>query len=469
MFAVLCMAASVTEAKVTLPHIFGDNMVLQQQTDVKFWGTAAPSTKVTIRPFWDRKMTVTVTSDADGRWKAAVATPEAGGPYSVEISDGEKLVLENVLIGEVWFCSGQSNMEMPVRGFNCQPVEGSADVIIGARPEIPVRFCTVSKATAVIPQEDCETEWMENTPDAVVWASATAYFFGQYLQKILDVPVGLIISDWGGTAIEAWMDRETIAGSFPEFDLSFIERGEVQGNVSGTPTQLYNAMVAPLLPYTIKGAIWYQGEANIGRAEQYRRLMSAYVDMMRDRWENQNMPFYYVQIAPFRYGDGDEGTSSALLREAQMLSWGDIPNSGMAVTLDIGDNDCIHPADKRTVGERLALMALHQTYGKKSINPYAPVYKSWEVNEGRIFVHFNNADGGLSPLGHLLTGFEVAGPDKVFYPATARVSGWDTVEVYCPAEVTEPSAVRYCFHNCVEPSLYNLFGIPASSFRTDSW
>ena len=228
-------------------------------------------------------------------------------------------------------------------------------------------------------------------------------------------------------------------------------------------------MVAPLLPYTIKGAIWYQGEANIGRAEQYRRLMSAYVDMMRDRWENQNMPFYYVQIAPFRYGDGDEGTSSALLREAQMLSWGDIPNSGMAVTLDIGDNDCIHPADKRTVGERLALMALHQTYGKKSINPYAPVYKSWEVNEGRIFVHFNNADGGLSPRGHLLTGFEVAGPDKVFYPATARVSGWDTVEVYCPAKVTEPSAVRYCFHNCVEPSLYNLFGIPASSFRTDSW
>ena len=151
MFAVLCMAASVTEAKVTLPHIFGDNMVLQQQTDVKFWGTAAPSTKVTIRPSWDRKMTVTVTSDADGRWKAAVATPEAGGPYSVEISDGEKLVLENVLIGEVWFCSGQSNMEMPVRGFDCQPVEGSADVIIGARPEIPVRFCTVSKATAVTP------------------------------------------------------------------------------------------------------------------------------------------------------------------------------------------------------------------------------------------------------------------------------------------------------------------------------
>ena len=469
MVAVLCMAASMSEAKVTLPQIFGDNMVLQQQTDARIWGKAEPLSKVTIRPSWDKKMAVTVTADADGKWMAAVATPAAGGPYSVEISDGEKLVLENVLVGEVWFCSGQSNMEMPVRGFDCQPVEGSADVIMGADPAVPIRFCTVGKATAVTPQEDCRTKWEENAPDAVRWASATAYFFGQYLNRVLDVPVGLIISDWGGTAIEAWMDRETIAAGFPEFDLSFIDRGEVQGNVSGTPTQLYNAMVAPLLPYTIKGFIWYQGEANIGRAEQNRKLMSAYAGMMRERWENPDMPFFYVQIAPFRYGDGDNGISSALLREAQMLSWGDIPNSGMAVTLDIGDSDCIHPAKKRQVGERLALMALHQTYGRQTINPYSPVYRSWEVNQGRIFVYFNNADGGLAPLGHLLTGFEVAGPDKVFHPATARVSGWDTVEVYCPSEVTEPAAVRYGFHNCTDASLYNLYGIPASSFRTDSW
>lgn len=466
--AVMCAAVSVMEAKVTLPHIFGDNMVLQQQTDVRFWGTAEPSSKVTIRPSWDRKASVAVFADADGKWQASVSTPAAGGPYSVEISDGDRTVLENVLVGEVWFCSGQSNMEMPVKGFDCQPVEGSADVIMGAEPSVPIRFCTVSKATAVTPLEDCKTEWMVNSPEAVAGASATAYFFGQYLQKILDVPVGLVISDWGGTAIEAWMDRETIAGSFPEFDLSFIDRGEVQKNVSRTPTQLYNAMVAPLLPYTIKGFIWYQGETNIGRPEQYRRLMSAYAGMMRERWENPDMPFYFVQIAPHSYGDS-MGLGAAYLREAQLQSWKDIPNSGMAVTMDLGDNDCIHPAKKREVGERLAQMALYQTYGRKAINPYSPVYSSWEVRDGRIFVKFTHADGGLSPLGHLLDGFEVAGPDKVFHPATARVSRWDTVEVYCPEEVTEPVAVRYGFHNTAGASLYNLYGIPASPFRTDSW
>ena len=467
-FAVLCMAASVMEAKVTLPQIFGDNMVLQQQTEVKIWGKAEPSSRVTVRPSWDRKSSVTVTSDADGKWMASVATPEAGGPYSVEISDGEKLVLDNVLIGEVWFCSGQSNMEMPVRGFDNQPVEGSADVILGARPEIPVRFCTVSKATSVTPLEDCETEWMENTPEAVARASATAYFFGQYLQKILDVPVGLIISDWGGTAIETWMDRETLSSKFPEFDLSFLDKGETRKNVSSTPTQLYNAMVAPVIPYTIKGMLWYQGEANIGRPEQYRKLMSAYVGMMRDKWDLGEMPFYYVQIAPFSYGD-PEGLGAAYLREAQLQSWGDIPNSGMAVTLDIGDADCIHPAKKQEVGKRLALMALHQTYGKQVINPYSPVYRSWAVEDGKIHVWFDKADGGLSTRGHLLDGFEVAGPDKVFYPATARVAGYDVIEVYCPEEVKEPAAVRYGFHNCAEASLFNLSGIPASPFRTDNW
>lgn len=466
--AALCMTAFVTEAKITLPHVFGNNMVLQQQTDAKFWGKADPSSKVTVRPSWDRKSAVTVMSDADGKWQASVPTPSAGGPYSIEISDGEKLVLENVLIGEVWFCSGQSNMEMPVKGFDSQPVEGSADVIMQADPSTDIRFCTVKKATALVPQEDCETEWMLNDPQSVAEASATAYFFAQYINKVLDVPVGLIISDWGGTAIEAWMDRETISSGFPEFDLSFIDRNEIQNNVWGTPVQLYNAMVAPVIPYTIKGWLWYQGEANIGRPEQYRKLMSAYAEMMRDRWGLGEMPFYFVQIAPFSYGDS-RAYGAAYLREAQLQSWGDIPNSGMAVTMDIGDEYCIHPAKKQQVGQRLAQMALSQTYGKKGINPYSPVYRSWEVREGKIFVTFDKADGGLSPLGHVIEGFEVAGPDKVFYPAEAMVSSWNTVEVRCPAEVSEPAAVRYGFRNSAEVSLFSLYGIPASPFRTDSW
>ena len=464
--AVMCAAVSVMEAKVTLPHIFGDNMVLQQQTDVRFWGTAEPSSKVTIRPSWDRKASVAVFADADGKWQASVSTPAAGGPYSVEISDGDRTVLENVLVGEVWFCSGQSNMEMPVKGFDCQPVEGSADVIMGAEPSVPIRFCTVSKATAVTPLEDCKTEWMVNIPEAVAGASATAYFFGQYLQKILDVPVGLVISDWGGTAIEAWMDRETIAGSFPEFDLSFIDRGEVQKNVSRTPTQLYNAMVAPLLPYTIKGFIWYQGETNIGRPEQYRRLMSAYAGMMRERWENPDMPFYFVQLAAFRKeAIIDVNAQWPYIREAQSAALS-LAHTGMIVTTDIGDSKDIHPKNKQEVGRRLALLALKNDYGKSGIEASAPVYDSYCVEGNCIRIRFKNVGEGF--LGkEELKGFSIAGTDHQFYSAQAKIEG-DEIVISSP-QVEAPAAVRYGWADYPICNLYGKNGLPVSPFRTDRW
>lgn len=470
--AALCMTAFVTEAKITLPHVFGDNMVLQQQTEVKFWGKADPVSKVTVRPSWDRKSAVTVMSDADGKWQASVPTPSAGGPYTVEISDEEKLVLKNVLVGEVWLCSGQSNMEMTVRGFWAQPVEGSVDVIMKADPSTPVRFCSVKRATAFSPQEDCDARWTEHTPGGVANASATAYFFGRYLNEVLGVPVGLIITDWGGTAIQAWMDSETIEKSFPEIDLSFIARKEQPKNPIGYPSLIYNAMMAPLIPYTIKGMIWYQGEANRGKPEQYRRLQPVFVQMLREKWGLGEFPFYYVQIAPYVY-DGEDSLQSAYLREAQLMNLEDIPNSGMAVTMDIGDFHCIHPAKKRQVGERLANLALYQTYGKKWVDPYSPVYDSWEMKDGKIIVKFKVGRDGLAPYGHTLGGFQVAGPDRVFHKATARIvtsetGHRDAVEVSCP-EVKEPAAVRYGFVNCPEASLYNCFGMPASSFRTDSW
>ena len=462
--ALTSFAAFSLQAKIILPSVIGDNMVLQQQTNAALWGKAEPGSKVTIKASWAKKP-VSVTAAADGKWKTGIATPEAGGPYTIEISDGETVVLNDVLIGEVWFCSGQSNMEMPVKGFDNQPVEGSADVILEAKAERPIRMCTVQKNTSCTPLEECTAQWQKNTPENVAEASATAYFFADCLQKILDVPVGILISDWGGTPIESWMDKETMQ-RFPEFDLSFLDTPGADFNAF-MPCTLFNAMVSPVIPYTSKGFLWYQGEANRGRADQYGRLMQAYVDMMREKWGNDNMPFYYVQIAPFNYA-GPDDIQGALLREAQMKCLETIPHSGMAVTLDIGDYNCIHPAKKAEVGRRLAYMALVHDYGLKGINPDTPVYKSMEAGRNKTTVYFKVGGTGLAPLGHELTGFEVAGADRIFHPATAYVSGYDTVEVYCDT-VPEAVAVRYCFKDVVQPSLYNGFGIPASSFRTDSW
>ena len=337
--------ALTMQAKVVLPGIFGDNMVLQQQSEAQFWGKAAPGKKVTIRPSWSAKP-VTATAGRDGRWQAAVPTPEAGGPYTIELSDGETLTLRDVLIGEVWLCSGQSNMEMPVRGFFNQPVEGSADAIVRAKAATPIRLCTVNRATARTPQEECTAQWQKHTPEAVAATSATAYYFARYLQEVLDVPVGVIVTCWGGTPVEAWMDRETMGG-FKEFDLSFLDGDGKIDRPQNKPCGLYNAMIAPLVPFTVKGFLWYQGESNRLRPGQYRALMPAFVKMLRERWAQGELPFYYVQIAPYRYENSNEAAGSVLLREAQLRNLGDIPSSGMAVTMDIGDENCIHPATAR--------------------------------------------------------------------------------------------------------------------------
>lgn len=453
------------DAKVVLPHVLGDNMVLQRETEVKLWGTAKPGKKVTITPSWNKEA-MTVNAGKDGKWIASVRTGAAGGPYYIVFDDGEKLTVNNVLLGEVWFCSGQSNMEMPVKGYGNQPVEGNAEVILRARPETRIRMCTVKRASAFEEEDDCNASWLENTSEAVANTSATAYFFAEYLNKVLNVPVGIIVSCWGGTRIEAWMNRETIS-SFPGYDISYLDTKE-KATRQDDPVLLYNAMVAPVRNYTIKGFLWYQGESNRNRPGDYTKLQTAYVKMMRGLWGLGDLPFYYVQIAPYSYDKPDD-VGSALLREAQMKSLAEIPNSGMAVTLDIGDKDCIHPAKKIEVGHRLAYMALEKDYGFKSIDSNSPVYQSMEIKDGKIILTFKVGSLGMCPRGHELTGFEVAGEDKVFHPASAIIDRGDKVEVICK-EVPAPVAVRYCFHNWTEKaSLYNNFGIPASSFRTDDW
>ena len=455
------------QAKITLPAPFGDNMVLQQQTKARFWGKASPGKQVIITPSWSSE-SITTTADSAGCWQANVPTPAAGGPYTIDLSDGEHLTLRDVLIGEVWLCSGQSNMEMPMSGFTNQPVMKSTEVIVRAKASTPIRICKVARATARTPQKSCTAEWKKNTPEVVAETSATAYYFAQCLQEVLEVPVGIIVTCWGGTPVEAWMDRKTLE-ELKEFDLSFLDQKEKISRPQNQPTMLYNGMIAPLIPYTIKGFLWYQGETNRMRPVQYRRLMPAFVRMLREQWGLGEIPFHYVQIAPYSYGNPDLAGGSALLREAQMRNLEEIPASGMAVTLDIGNKDCIHPQQKKEVGERLAWLALAKNYGLKGFEPDTPIYQSMEIKENKAYLTFRTGKASLAPRGNLLGGFEVAGADRIFHPAKAWIETEKGRLVVTSDEVQKPVAVRYAFRNYAEASLFNTFGIPASSFRTDDW
>jgi len=449
-----------TYAEVKIPAIFGDNMVLQQQTEAALWGTATNNATVRVTTSWNKK-SYSIRAGADGKWKLKVTTPEAGGPYEISISDGTSLKLKNVLIGEVWICSGQSNMEMPMKGYFNQPVLGSNEAIAtSSNPSI--RFITVKRASSLLPLDDFSGSWKNCEPENVSEFSATAYFFGLMLNKALKVPVGLINTSWGGTRIEPWMSEEGIK----RFDFIKLPDKSQEGTLSPqTPTVLFNAMISPLVGYAFRGAIWYQGEANRLEADKYLQLLPGMVENWRALWGIGDFPFYYVQIAPFDYGPG--GTNSAYLREAQLNASTAIPNIGMASVMDVGEKDCIHPADKKAGSDRLAFLALANTYGKKGFASSGPVLKEMKVEGGLVKLTFINAVNGLTSFGKDLSCFEVAGANKRFYPAEAFIMG-SVITLFSPS-VDEPVAVRYAFKDFIVGDLFNTEGLPASSFRTDEW
>jgi len=456
------LVSSSLGAKVTLPSIFGDNMVLQQKSDVAVWGTATGK-KVTIKASWTKKRTV-VTPDAEGKWFVRIPTPEAGGPYEISFNDGEKTVLSNVMLGEVWFCSGQSNMVMSMRGFIGQPVEHGAEYILSANPDIPIRLCDIPNAQSPVPLDIISTEWKLNSPEVVLRYSATAYFFARSLYDQLKVPVGVITADWGGVTIETWMSKEVIDRDFPgEFDHVIPEVSYPK-----TPSVLFNAMVAPIIPFTFKGIIWYQGEDNRLRPEQYSRLQPAYVKMMRELFENPDAPFYFVQIAPYAYDGNPRPFTSGYFFEAQQKTLALIPHSGMVPTVDIGSYSSIHPSKKLEVGKRLAALALYNDYGYNMLNPNAPSYKSVIFEGSDAVITIENVEWmGLYPGDVPVGGFEIAGEDRVFHPAEG-VSHKYTIRVHSD-QVPSPVAVRYCFRNWSEPTLFSAWGIPLLPFRTDDW
>ena len=660
-------------AKIKLPAIIGDSMVLQRSMAVPVWGWADPGEKISVQGSWSpvggagnagtSAGAVSAVAGPDGKWMLKIMTPPAGGPYDLTIAGSETIVLHGILTGEVWVCSGQSNMEMPVRGWGKNTPIKDSEKEIAAADYPNIRLFTVKMTVSYTPKEDVAGKWSVCSPSSVAPFSATAYFFGRELARKLKVPVGLINTTWGGTVAEAWTSagalsrmgdfdgalrrvdtitrdvghsmeedrrndsiwrlamektkdgsvepafddvgwktmilptawedagypgldgivwfRKTIdvpedwagktlkldLGPVDDYDITYfngVKVGETSGDgawatdrhyeVPGTlvkagrnviavrvtdlqgnggiygdkallklfpaegtraedskgtrvpeqgislagewkfeiktvkppmafsnnpniVTVLYNGMIAPLIPFGIRGVIWYQGEANVGRAAQYERLFPVMIADWRSRWEEGDFPFYFAQIAPFKYG-GDS-TQAAALRDAQRKTLA-VPHTGMAVTLDIGNVTNIHPANKQEVGRRLALWALAGTYGEKKMVYSGPLYKSMLVRNGAVEVAFSHADGGLTTHavdgvttpagdgltthGQELTGFEIAGADGRFVPAKASVKG-DKVLVRSDA-VAAPVAVRYGWSATAKASLFNGAGLPASSFSS---
>ena len=475
--AFVAVALASAQAKVTLPYVMGNNMILQQQTEARLWGkTTAKEVKVTTS--WDNQV-YTAKASKNGDFIVKVKTPKASyTPLSITFDDGDRLTLSNILAGEVWVCAGQSNMEMPVKGFGNCPVEGYNDAVVTANEYKGVHYVKIPSVMRVEPQWNSEpTEWKEVSPQTVGEASATGYFFAQVLNKTLDVPIGLIMANKGGTRVESWLTKENlkkytkeptdsagIVAFKPEWD---YHRAMLWGN--GT----FN----PILNYTVRGIIYYQGCSNVGDpGDQYSERMKILVDQWRGQFGLGEIPFYFVEIAPYHY-DNVNADNGARLREQQYKAAQIIPNSGLVCTNDLVypyEPAQIHPAQKKPVGQRLAYLALNKTYGLTAVGCLSPSFKDMRVTGDIVDIHLANDLGAISRFEDI-QGFELAGEDRVFHPAKAehfwQPGGgyWDeTIRLSSP-EVKKPVAIRYCFKNFQIGNLKNAAGLPLFPFRTDNW
>jgi sialate O-acetylesterase len=497
LLVLLTLLSCPVKGTVRLPAIISDNMVLQQDSDVPIWGWAKPQEEITIATNWDEGFCQKRTSDENGQWLIRLKTPKAGGPFEIIIQGENTIKLENVMTGEVWFCSGQSNMYMPMKGLKPhQPVIDSEREIQNANFD-KIRLFIVKAATSPTPVEDCSGQWQQCSPETVGSFSAAGYFFGKKLYEELGVPIGLIESAWGGTPAESWVSKavlerdvelsEIVKTAEEQLDMWQIKVADADANGKALkmprhlgekqfrPSYLYNAMVAPVIPFRINGVIWYQGESNSARAYQYRKLFPALIRNWRQDWGCGDFPFYYVQLASFvkhqpgqdldaKKGKPGENTW-AELREAQLMTL-QIPNVGMAVTIDIGEANNIHPANKRDVGYRLARWALVKDYGQDIVFS-GPIYKCMKKEGNKIRLFFDYVSSGLVAKGEKLEGFAIAGEDRKLIWADAVIDG-GTVVVWSD-KVADPVTVRYGWAKYPFCNLFNADGLPASPFRTDSF
>ena len=459
-------------ADVRLPKIVGSKMVLQRESDVKIWGWAEPGEEVQVTGDWlDAK--ASTEADAEGKWQVIVKTGQAGGPHLLTIAGKNKIELSDILFGEVWIGSGQSNMEMPlvaVSGAYTGIQDAANEVEAAKYPEI--RLFQTGNFSSQKPLDDVEAgivmygipaaacQWQECSPQTIPNFASTAYFFARELHQELKVPIGIIDASWGGTPAEAWTP---LAGLKQLGHAALVEQAEKapQQPDAKLPARLYNGMIHPLRNFKIKGVVWYQGEGNAGQANLYRQLFSTTIGQWREAFDHE-FPFYFVQISPFNYSQ----VNSAYLREAQLQTLS-LPKTGMAVTMDIGNLTDIHPKNKQEVGRRLALWALAKDYGH-DVTCSGPLLKSVTFSDGQVRLTFDHADSGPATSdGKAPSHFEIAGADKVFHPVTAKIEEDQVVVSF--DKVPNPQAVRYAFTNDALPNLMNKAGLPASSFRTDDW
>lgn len=497
--AVLSLASLSAAAEVKLPHVFGDHMVLQREQPIPVWGWAAPGEKVSVRV--DDAAPVSATADDKGAWRVDLPAMSAGGPHKLTVAGSNTIVFDDVLVGEVWLCSGQSNMEFTMGGSH----EAKTDIPAADFPQI--RHFGVPKVTAASPQKDVNASWKVCSPATVGGFTAVGYFFAQEIHRTLNVPVGLLHSSWGGTLIEPWTTPEgfevapTLAAirkrvelASPQSEAHRTKLREVIASTegwlatarkaleepidlpappafpaelattrgAGDPCALYNAMIHPLVPFGLRGALWYQGESNHGDGKLYTDKMRALIEGWRGVWKQGPFPFYFVQIAPFQYGEEDPNVLPTFW-EAQAGALA-ITNTGMAVIHDVGNIVDIHPRNKKDVGRRLAFQALAKTYGRADTVWSGPVFQSLETRGAELHVKFDHAHGGLKTRdGKAPSHFEIIGPDSDYVPADARIDGATVVltATACP----QPTAVRFGWHKTAEPNLCNGANLPAVQFR----
>lgn len=467
MLFALVLISSYAQAKVVLSHLIGDNMIVQQQTEARLWGKSKAGKIVKVTTSWNNKIYI-AKADNNGKWLVKVATPAAGfTPYSITFDDGDKLTVKGVLSGEVWVGAGQSNMEMPVKGFGNCPVEGYNEAVCDAVNSKGVHFIKVPSVMSMTPLDDFEGEWKVASPMTVGDASATAYFFARIVSRTLGIPVGIIEANKGGTRVESWLNEENLK-KYTDEDLNWDHMQKLKYDFL-RPLVWGNGTFNPILNYTVKGILWYQGCSNVGyHTDDYAHRLSVLVKQWRDGFGVGDIPFYIVQLTP--YFDGDvNGTARTEIYDQQLKASKIIPNAGIICT-----NDCvypyeteqIHPTQKKKVGERLGFYALNHTYGINQIIADSPEYKSMKISNDTVLVFLNKQyDMGRY---NDIEGFEVAGADKVFHPVIAKYHYLKGIIITSP-DVKNPVAVRYSYRNWKIGNVFNMGGLPLFPFRTDNW
>lgn len=469
--ALLSGIAFSASSKLKIPHFFSDNMVIQADTIARIWGYATPSAKVTVSGSWGAEDSAT--ADGSGKWTAGIRTPKPSyDELSITITDNadsDKMTLSNVLAGEVWIASGQSNMDMPLRGYWHQPVEGGGEEItFSSKLGKGIRFLNVPRKIDYTPQDDFDATWQVSNPENSAEFSALAWFFARYLKDIIDSPIGIINSAYGGSKVEAWVPEEILA-KYPDRNYQAEKNDSTMPDWARVGV-MYNTMMHPIAGYTARGFIWNQGESNVGGHSYYPDRQKDMITHWRNIWDNPDMQFYFVELPGWDYGNVD-GTDAALFREAQHRAAAITDGAHIICTSDLvypDEPDDIHARNKRDIGKRMAAAAATYSYGIKGIPHRYPTYKSADFKGNKAEIWFNDMWQGFTPNENL-QGFEVAGDDRVFHPAQAELDRNKLSITVSSPDVDEIKSVRYCFKNFAIGRIHDMLGLPIVPFRTDDW